>query len=140
VVGYAPAPQPSFAPEQELPPAPMKRNSSSVLKWALIGVGLVAGLLVGAGLATRSGGRKDNAAQPPTQASTVAAAGAVIETPGAKPSGSELTQPSQPDASAPAPSGATDSSALETCIFGGQKPALVCLSEELDRRDARLSE
>jgi uncharacterized protein YecT (DUF1311 family) len=33
----------------------------------------------------------------------------------------------------------TDRSALESCISGGQRPELVCLSEELDRQDARLN-
>jgi uncharacterized protein YecT (DUF1311 family) len=54
----------------------------------------------------------------------------------------ESGQPAQPEANAPAQqsaSGGTEGSLFESCVSGGQKPELVCLSEELDRQYARLN-
>lgn len=132
----SPSPRTNFVSEKQLQAAPLKRNSSSVLKWALIGVGLVSVLSVGARLATRPESREPTAAQtvstPTPQSSTVAAAGTVAEATGAKPAGNDPAQSPQPD-------GGQSRSALETCVSGGEKPELVCLSEELDRQDARLN-
>jgi uncharacterized protein YecT (DUF1311 family) len=62
------------------------------------------------------------AGTPTPQTSTVEAAATASEAPAAKPT-----------------SGGTDHGLLESCISGGQQPELVCLSEELDRQDARLN-
>jgi uncharacterized protein YecT (DUF1311 family) len=62
---------------------------------------------------------------------------AATEAAKAMPTGSEPGQPAQSAASAPVQESA--SGLLESCISGGQRPELVCLSEELDRQDARLN-
>jgi len=61
---------------------------------------------------------------------------------GPEPTITESGQAAQSEASAPvqeSASGGTDDGLLASCISEGQTPQLACLSEELDRQDARLN-